>query len=94
VPEARYSTRHMPLQCGDRLFLYTDGVTEALNPLREQFSEQRLLRLLSEAAGDSPQEMIDRVVQGVRSFAAGAPQSDDITVLAALYHGQCHQPEG
>jgi sigma-B regulation protein RsbU (phosphoserine phosphatase) len=94
LPEARYSTNRLPLKCGDRLFLYTDGVTEALNPEREQFSEQRLQRLLSEAADDSPQEMIDRVVQEVRRFAADAPQSDDITTLAALYHGQCRQPEG
>ncbi|HEY7327145.1 MAG TPA: SpoIIE family protein phosphatase [Gemmataceae bacterium] len=94
VPEARYATRSAPLQCGDRLFLYTDGVTEALNLQREQLSEQRLQCLLSEAAGDSPQEIIHRVMQGVRSFTAGAPQSDDITILAALYHGQCRQPEG
>jgi sigma-B regulation protein RsbU (phosphoserine phosphatase) len=94
VPEARYATRSVPLQCGDRLFLYTDGVTEALNLQGEQFSEQRLQCLLRKATGDSPQEMIDRVMQGIRSFAAGAPQSDDITILAALYHGQCRQPEG
>jgi sigma-B regulation protein RsbU (phosphoserine phosphatase) len=94
VPGARYSTRSVGLKCGDRLFLYTDGVSEALNPQREQFSEQRLQRLLSEATGDSPQGLIDRVVQAVRGFAAGAPQSDDITILAALYRGQCRRPEG
>ncbi len=93
VPEARYSTRCVRLHCGDQLFLYTDGVSEALNPQREQFSEQRLQRLLSEAVGDSPQGLIDRVVCAVRDFAAGAPQSDDITVLAALYRGQHCQPE-
>ncbi|HZZ82437.1 MAG TPA: SpoIIE family protein phosphatase, partial [Gemmataceae bacterium] len=60
----------------------------------EQFSEQRLKHLLSEAAGDRPQELIDRVVQAVRGFAAAAPQSDDITLLAALYRGQCRGPEG
>lgn len=93
VPEARYPTRSLRLQCGDRLFLYTDGVTEALNPEREQFSPQRLQRLLSEAAGDSPQALIDRVVQAVRGFAADAPQSDDLTILAALYRGSCNRPE-
>jgi len=93
MPEARYTTRNVDLHAGDQLFLYTDGVSEALNPQREQFSEQRLQHLLSEAAGDCPQGLIDRVVQAVRGFAAGAPQSDDITVLAALYRGQCRQPE-
>jgi sigma-B regulation protein RsbU (phosphoserine phosphatase) len=93
VPEARYSTRRVALQGGDQLFLYTDGVSEALNPQREQFSEQRLHRLLNEATGDSPQRLIDRVVQAVRCFADGAPQSDDLTILAALYRGQCGRPE-
>ncbi len=94
MPEARYSTRSIRLQCGDQLFLYTDGVTEALNSQREQFSEHRLQHLLSEASTESPQGLIDRVVQSVRSFADGAPQSDDLTILAALYHGQCRQAEG
>jgi sigma-B regulation protein RsbU (phosphoserine phosphatase) len=94
MPGARYSTRSVGHQCGDQLFLYTDGVSEALNAEREQFSEQRLQRLLSEATGDSPRGLIDRVVQAVRSFADGAPQSDDLTILAALYRGPCRRPEG
>ncbi len=85
IAESRYSTRRLRLQPGDCLFLYTDGIPEALNPQREQFSEQRLQHLLSEANGDSPQSLVGRVVEAVRRFTAGAAQSDDITALSVLY---------
>lgn len=87
LPDSRYPTRTADLQPGDRLFLYTDGVSEALNPQQEQFSEERLQHLLSEACDDSPAALIERVVEAVRRFSAGAPQSDDITALAVLYQG-------
>jgi sigma-B regulation protein RsbU (phosphoserine phosphatase) len=87
MPEACYQTRSVRLQAGDRLFLYTDGIPEALNPQQEQFSESRLQGLLSEADGDTPQTLVGRVVESVRGFTAGAPQSDDITALAVLYRG-------
>lgn len=87
LAQTRYPTHSAPFQPGDRLFLYTDGITEALNPQREQFSEQRLQQVLREAHSDSPAELIDRVVQAVRRFSAGAPQSDDITALAVLSPG-------
>jgi sigma-B regulation protein RsbU (phosphoserine phosphatase) len=90
MPETRYPTHAAALKPGDRFFLYTDGISEALNTQHEQFSEERLRLLLSEARHDSPAELIDRVVQAVRAFSAGAPQSDDITALTVLYRG----PEG
>lgn len=91
LAEANYPTRYVPLQPGDRLFLYTDGVSEALDPQQEQFSEQRLHGLLREPSGDSPQALVERIVQEVRRFTSGAAQSDDITTLAALYRGPNRQ---
>lgn len=92
LAEAHYPTRRLPLQPSDRLFLYTDGVTEALNPQQEQFTEQRLHHLLSEASDDGPEGLVERTVQAVRRFTSGAAQSDDITTLAALYRGPDNQP--
>ncbi len=92
IADSRYSTRRLRLQPGDCLFLYTDGIPEALNPQREQFSEQRLQRLLSEADGDSPQSLVGRVVESVRHFTAGAAQSDDITALSILYREHTDRP--
>ena len=71
---------------GTVLFLYTDGVTEAKNTLREQFGRQRLTDILS--AGDRhPNALAAAVLDGIRSFAGQAEQSDDITMLAIRYEG-------
>jgi sigma-B regulation protein RsbU (phosphoserine phosphatase) len=91
VAEARHPTRRLPLMTGDRLFLYSDGVSEALNPQGEQFSEQRLQHLLREAGDAEPAALIERVLACVRRFSAGAPQSDDVTALAVLYRGRAGQ---
>jgi sigma-B regulation protein RsbU (phosphoserine phosphatase) len=92
VPGARYQSKTAPLGSGERLFLYTDGIPEALNPRQEQFSETRLQGLLRETEGADPGKLIDRVVEAVRHFTAGAAQSDDLTALAALYRRPTGSP--
>lgn len=87
VPDAAYETMQDRLQPGDQLFLYTDGISEAMNPRREQFSSDRLQRLLRECDGTPPAALIDRVLDAVRTFTAGAAQSDDCTALAVRFHG-------
>ncbi len=72
---------------GETIFLYTDGVTEAMNPVQEQFSEPRLKKLMTELKDKSVQNIIVRIREEVRAFANGAPQSDDITMLAVRYKG-------
>jgi sigma-B regulation protein RsbU (phosphoserine phosphatase) len=88
LPEACYQTRRLRLHTGESLFLYSDGISEALNPQREQFSEQRLKRVLSEAREGDPSALIERVLTCVRRFSADAPQSDDRTAVAVLYRGR------
>ncbi len=77
----------MTLLPGDTIFLYTDGVTEAMNPEQQQFSEPRLKNLLREMQDDNIKDMISRMREEVSAFARGAPQSDDITMLAVRYKG-------
>ena len=69
---------------GTVLFLYTDGVTEAKNTLREQFGRQRLTDILS-AGARQPEALAAAVLDRIRSFAGSAEQSDDITMLAIRY---------
>lgn len=69
------------------LLLYTDGVTEAENDDVEMLGEDRLLACLDAHAGRSAVELVDAVFAAVNEFAAGAPQSDDITVLAIRLAG-------
>lgn len=64
-------------------FLYTDGVTEAMNAQGEQFGEKRLCSVLESAAEQDPTPFVKHVRRDVGMFADGAPQSDDITILAA-----------
>jgi sigma-B regulation protein RsbU (phosphoserine phosphatase) len=74
-----------PLEPGDTFVLFSDGVSEAMNPTEEFYGDDRLLAALAAAAESSPAEVVTRVMTDVRAFTAGAKQSDDITVLAAQY---------
>jgi hypothetical protein len=65
---------------GDAIVLYTDGVTDAVGPGDERFGRERLLATLAEPAG-SAREIADRLETAVRTFAAGAPQRDDLACL-------------
>jgi serine phosphatase RsbU (regulator of sigma subunit) len=76
-----YKQSIIQLQEGDRLFLYTDGVTEAHNPAQELYGPERLCALIDDAAGDSPEELLSRVLDDVNRFAASEPQYDDITMM-------------
>lgn len=76
--EARYRSARTRLAPGEWLFLYTDGVTEAMNAAGELFGERRLEAVLAE----SGEALVPEVLAAVRNFAAGAEQSDDITMLA------------
>jgi sigma-B regulation protein RsbU (phosphoserine phosphatase) len=76
----------LPLEPGDTFVLFSDGVSEAMNPEEAFYGEDRLLATLASCSGATPNEIVNRVLTDVRTFAAGAKQSDDITVLAATYN--------
>ena len=78
APAARYHSETITLGRGDRLLLYTDGVTEAMNLSEEQYGERRLEQDFTAAVSPRPAEEIR---ERVAEFAAGAEQSDDITML-------------
>ena len=75
----------LTLEPGDTFVLFSDGVSEATNTVGDFYGEDRLLILLSSCLGASSADIVTRVMGDVRAFAAGAKQSDDITVLAARY---------
>ena len=66
---------------GDILMLFSDGVTEATNPSGELFSEERFERWLLDHNQLSAEEMKDALLETLRDYANGSPQSDDITFI-------------
>jgi len=70
------------LDKGDRVVFYTDGVTEAMDPNMEEFGEERLQQIISEAGGWPSQELLDRVLEAIEAHAGVQPQYDDVTMVA------------
>ena len=85
LKDTRYRAKTIQLRVGEGLFLYTDGVTEAMDSEDNLFSNRRLHEFLQRANGASPTELIRGVLGEVKRFASGAEQSDDITTLAIHY---------
>ncbi len=83
-----FPTMKIVLRPGDMLFLYTDGVTEALNGAQELYSEARLKETLNKAPGNaSSEEILAFLRKDIRSYVGDAEQSDDITMMGFRYRG-------
>ena len=82
---AQYRSRTLSLQPGEGLFLYTDGVTEALDPSGALFGEERLADAVNAVQDPSPKSLCNVVRMAVAAFADDAPQADDLTVLSVRY---------
>lgn len=82
-----FSSETIPLEAGDELVMFTDGVSEAFAADDELFGEERLLALLAESPGRNARETSLGVLEAVRRHATGIKQSDDITVVSVRYAG-------
>ena len=80
---ATYATIEHPLQSGDRLVLYTDGILEAANADGEEFGPDRLAALLQKSARFSPDEAADQIISSLKLWSKS--QNDDLTVLICDY---------
>ena len=83
-----YRVESLRLEAGESLFMYTDGVTEAMNSREELFSEERLEKELSLRARRPIQELIAALMQRIKDFSGEALQSDDITMMVLQYKGK------
>lgn len=75
------------LDPGDRLFVYTDGVPEAINEKVEAYGTERLCEKLNALKNVSQQQTLESVLRDIRNFAGAAEQFDDITMLGITYNG-------
>jgi serine phosphatase RsbU (regulator of sigma subunit) len=77
----RYKQAEITLEPGDRLLLYTDGVTEAHDRDNTLYGTERLVKIL-ESTGDEPGEKaLESILGDISVFAEGVPQFDDITMV-------------
>jgi sigma-B regulation protein RsbU (phosphoserine phosphatase) len=83
MEDVPYEVREFTIPSGAMLFLYTDGLTEAMNVQQEQFGLQRLTEQLY--TGTNSKAQIEKMTQAVHQFVGDAPQSDDLTMLVIRY---------
>ena len=79
--DTEYGQTEFEMHDGDRLFLYTDGVTEANNSAKELYGDDRLAGMLKQTYSLTGEEVLKTVFKDIQDFASGEPQFDDITMM-------------
>ncbi len=79
--EGEYGSQKLRLAHGDRLVLYTDGLSESFNGAGEQYGTARLTALLERQGGLPAKELLAAILEDVQGFRSGKPKSDDLTVM-------------
>ena len=87
MEDLRYREGSLQLMPGDRIFLYTDGVTEATDGANQLYGSERLHRVLNANLDAGPETLLPAVKADVDQFVGDAPQFDDITMLCLAYRG-------
>lgn len=93
LDDFEYHVTETILHKGDVLFLYTDGLTEALNGKREFYGEERLENCLNNIKTNDPRRILEGMKKNVEDFVQGTSQSDDLTMLAFKYNGIQEKPD-
>jgi phosphoserine phosphatase RsbU/P len=76
-----YQGQSLTFNAGDKLFLYTDGIPEAMNKNEEEYSDERMIEFFKNNSDQLPSEFIKAMVKDIKSHVQREPQSDDITSL-------------
>jgi len=85
VPEAEYEVARLKLEPGDTIVLFSDGVTEAMDPDEQLFGVPRLREVLTGQMQCPLDQLQKCVLEAVENFARGASQADDLTLLIVRY---------
>ena len=88
LPGLPFNDREFTLQPGDKIFVYTDGVTDAENSSDERFGEAGLTNVLKTAEEYDSEATVNAVRDAIKTYASGKAQFDDITMLAFTYFGK------
>ena len=93
MEDMRYRAGSMMLEPGDKVFQYTDGVTEATNSSNELYGMDRLGTILNKVKEGTPHEILPAVKKNIDEFVGEAPQFDDITMLCLEYKARMEEKE-
>ena len=88
MPTWKYTLQEAQIFTGTTIFLFTDGLTEAMNANDEQFMMERVKKVASQALSQQqqdPHQLINRMIDAVHQFVGDAEQSDDLTMMAIQY---------
>ncbi len=85
VPYQEYTFKMDP---GDILYVYTDGIPEAIDPQEKMFTTDRIVEALNQKPNDTPQECMANVRSALDKFVQGEDAFDDQTMLCIVYHGK------
>lgn len=85
IPDCAYLQAELTLAPGDRLIIFTDGVSEAMNSALEEWGEDRLAATVRATQACDAPEIITRIMHAADQFAAGAPQHDDMTLIVLRF---------
>lgn len=88
IEPMEYETKELQLKPGEKILLYTDGLTEAMNEKEEMYEEERLEEYLRKHPGDSDGKLLRGLIVDALKFINKAHQSDDITLLVLEYSGK------
>lgn len=83
--DGEFSSKEIRLNKDDILYLYTDGVNEAMDVNNNEFSYQRLEAFLKETTTETPRQLTEKTLRIVKEFTGAAEQSDDITLMVIKY---------
>ena len=81
VEEAEFAEKTIELQKQDLLVLYTDGITEAVNPQNKEFGRERLIKMSQQVNNAPVKKVIQEIRQGLEEFCGGKPLADDTTIV-------------
>ena len=84
---AKYRDYSLQLQSGTALFLYSDGLPEAIDPQQQQFTTDRAIDILNASSGSTSENLVRAVHTAVNEFAGTEPQFDDLTLLSFQWKG-------
>jgi len=88
IEDASFQEETVTLHTGDTLLLYTDGVTEAINPQFEEFGAQRLAGFMQQVSQQPAKELVRALREELQEFTGGSPLADDTTIVACKINGK------